>query len=43
MKMRYLALLPLLAAATLLPPLARAQVPVFKIKHPGQSTIKFYC
>jgi polyisoprenoid-binding protein YceI len=41
MKMRYLALLPLLTAATLLPPLAQAQVPVFKIT-PGQSTIKFY-
>ena len=41
MKMRYLALLSLLTAATLLPPLARTQVPVFKIT-PGQSTIKFY-
>jgi polyisoprenoid-binding protein YceI len=41
MKMRYLALLPLLAASTLLPQLAQAQVPVFKIT-PTQSTIKFY-
>jgi polyisoprenoid-binding protein YceI len=40
MKMRYLALLSLLTAATLLPS-AQAQVPVFKIT-PGQSTIKFY-
>jgi hypothetical protein len=31
MKMRYLVLLPLLAAATLPPPLTRAQVPVFAI------------
>ena len=41
MKMRYLALLPLLTAATLLPPLAQAQVPVFKISQPPQSTVKF--
>ncbi len=40
MKMRYLALLSLLTAATLLPS-AQAQVPVFKIT-PGESTIKFY-
>jgi polyisoprenoid-binding protein YceI len=39
MKMRYLALLPLLAAASL-PPLVRAQVPVFAVT-PGTSTIKF--
>jgi polyisoprenoid-binding protein YceI len=39
MKMRHLALLPLLAAV-LLPPLARAQVPVFAVT-PGTSTIKF--
>jgi polyisoprenoid-binding protein YceI len=41
MKLRYLALLPLLAAATLLPPLARAQVPVFVIT-PVQSSVKFF-
>ena len=41
MKMRYLALLPLLAASTLLPPLAHAQAPVFAISPPPQSTIKF--
>jgi polyisoprenoid-binding protein YceI len=41
MTMRYLALLPLLAAATLLPPLAQAQVPVFTISQPPQSTVKF--
>jgi polyisoprenoid-binding protein YceI len=42
MKMRYLALLPLLAAASvLLPPLAQAQAPVFVISPPPQSTIKF--
>ena len=41
MKMRYLALLPLLAAATCLPPLAQAQVPVFEIT-PVQSTVKFF-
>src|ERR1700727_549559 len=41
MKMRYLALLPLLAAATLLPPLARAQVTVYVIT-PVQSSVKFF-
>jgi polyisoprenoid-binding protein YceI len=41
MKMRYLALLPLLAASALLPPLAQAQAPVFVISPPPQSTIKF--
>ena len=41
MKMRFLALLPLLAAATTLPPQAQAQGPVFKIT-PVQSTIKFF-
>jgi polyisoprenoid-binding protein YceI len=41
MKIRYLALLPLLAASTLLPQLAKAQVPVFKIT-PENSTITFY-
>jgi polyisoprenoid-binding protein YceI len=41
MKMRYLALLPLLAAATCLPLLAQAQVPVFEIT-PVQSTVKFF-
>jgi len=41
MKMRYLALLPLLAAAALLSPLAQAQAPVFVISPPPQSTIKF--
>ena len=41
MKRRYLALLPLLAASALLPPLARAQAPVFVISPPPQSTIKF--
>jgi polyisoprenoid-binding protein YceI len=41
MKMRGLALLPLLAATTLLPPLTRAQVPAFAIT-PEQSSIKFY-
>jgi polyisoprenoid-binding protein YceI len=41
MKMRYLAFLPLLAAAVLLPPLAQAQVPVFAIT-PGQSSITFF-
>jgi polyisoprenoid-binding protein YceI len=40
MKMRSLALLPLLAAA-LLQPLAQAQAPVFVISPPPQSTIKF--
>jgi polyisoprenoid-binding protein YceI len=40
MKMRYLALLPVFAAA-LLPPLAQAQAPVFVISPPPQSTIKF--
>jgi polyisoprenoid-binding protein YceI len=38
---RYLALLPLLAAAMFLPPQAEAQAPVFEIT-PVQSTIKFY-
>jgi polyisoprenoid-binding protein YceI len=41
MKLRYLAFLPLLAAATLLPSLARAQVPVFVIT-PVQSSVKFF-
>ena len=41
MKMRYLALLPLLAAAICLPPLAQAQVPVFEIT-PVQSSVKFF-
>jgi polyisoprenoid-binding protein YceI len=40
MKMRYMALLPLLIAATLLPPLTGAQVPVFVVV-PVQSTITF--
>jgi polyisoprenoid-binding protein YceI len=40
MKMRYLALLPVFAAA-LLPPLAQAQAPVFVISPPPQSTVKF--
>ena len=40
MKLRSLALLPLLAAA-LLQPLAQAQAPVFVISPPPQSTIKF--
>jgi polyisoprenoid-binding protein YceI len=40
MKMRYLALLSVLAAAMLLTPLSLAQVPVFTIT-PVQSTIKF--
>jgi polyisoprenoid-binding protein YceI len=40
MKMRYLALLSVLAAALLLAPLSLAQVPVFAIT-PAQSTIKF--
>jgi polyisoprenoid-binding protein YceI len=41
MKIRYLALLPLLAAA-LLPPPVQAQVPVFAITPPPQSTVKFF-
>jgi polyisoprenoid-binding protein YceI len=41
MKMRYMALLPLLAASALLPPLTQAQAPVFVISPPPQSTIKF--
>jgi polyisoprenoid-binding protein YceI len=41
MKMRYLALLPLLAASALLSPLAQAQAPVFVISPPPQSTVKF--
>ncbi len=41
MKMRYLALLPLLAAAAFLPPQAQAQVPVFAIT-PVQSSVKFF-
>jgi polyisoprenoid-binding protein YceI len=41
MKMRYLVLLPLLAASALLAPLAQAQAPVFAISPPPQSTIKF--
>ena len=41
MKMRDLALLPLLAASALLPPLAQAQAPVFVISQPPQSTVKF--
>ncbi len=41
MKMRYLALLPLLAVSALLAPLAQAQAPVFVISPPPQSTIKF--
>jgi polyisoprenoid-binding protein YceI len=41
MKMRCLALLPLLAASCLLLPLAQAQAPVFVISPPPQSTIKF--
>jgi len=41
MKMRYLALLPLLAAVTLVSPPAQAQVPVFAFSQPPQSTVKF--
>src|SRR3981189_2552802 len=41
MKMRYLALLPLLAASALLPPLTQAHPPGFGISPPPQSTIKF--
>ena len=41
MKMRDLALLPLLAASALLSPLAQAQAPVFVISQPPQSTVKF--
>jgi polyisoprenoid-binding protein YceI len=41
MKMRYLALMPLLAVSVLLSPLAHAQVPVFVISPPPQSTVKF--
>ena len=41
MKMRDLALLPLLAAFALLSPLAQAQAPVFVISQPPQSTVKF--
>ena len=40
MKMRFLALLPLLTGAALLPPLSRAQVPVFEINK-AQSTVGF--
>jgi polyisoprenoid-binding protein YceI len=40
MKLRYLALLPLLAAAAFLPPQTQAQAPVFAVT-PGTSTIKF--
>ena len=40
MKMKYLALLPLFAAAAFLPSLAQAQAPVFEIT-PVKSTIKF--
>jgi polyisoprenoid-binding protein YceI len=40
MKMRFLALLPLLAAAALLAPLSLAQGPVFEISQPG-STVGF--
>jgi polyisoprenoid-binding protein YceI len=40
MKMKYLALLPLLAAAVFLPSLAQAQAPVFEIT-PVKSTVKF--
>ena len=36
-----MALLPLLAASALLPPLTQAQAPVFVISPPPQSTIKF--
>jgi polyisoprenoid-binding protein YceI len=41
MKMRRLALLPLLMAATLVAPRAQAQIPVFEIT-PQQSSIKFF-
>ena len=41
MKSRHVILLPLLAAATFLSPLARAQAPVFEIE-PQQSSIKFF-
>jgi polyisoprenoid-binding protein YceI len=41
MKMRNLALLPLLAASALLPLLTHAQAPVFAISQPPQSTVKF--
>jgi polyisoprenoid-binding protein YceI len=41
MKMKYPALLPLFAAAALLPSLAQAQAPVFVISPPPQSTVKF--
>jgi polyisoprenoid-binding protein YceI len=41
MKMKYPALLPLLAAAAFLPSLAQAQAPVFTISPQPQSTIKF--
>jgi polyisoprenoid-binding protein YceI len=40
MKLRYLALLPMLAAI-LLPPPTQAQVPVFAFSPPPQSTVKF--
>jgi polyisoprenoid-binding protein YceI len=41
MRIKNLALLPLFAAAALLPSLAQAQAPVFVISPPPQSTIKF--
>jgi polyisoprenoid-binding protein YceI len=41
MKMRNLALLPLLAASALLSPPAQAQAPVFAISQPPQSAVKF--
>ncbi len=41
MKMRNLALLPLLAASALLSPPAQAQAPVFAISQPPQSIVKF--
>jgi polyisoprenoid-binding protein YceI len=41
MKMKYTALLLLFAAATFLTSLAQAQVPVFVISPPPQSTVKF--
>jgi len=41
MKMKYPALLPLFAAAALLPSLVQAQAPVFVISPPPESTVKF--
>jgi polyisoprenoid-binding protein YceI len=42
MKMKYLALLPVIVAAAFLPPQTQAQAPVFLISPPPTSSVKFF-